>query len=165
MRLVVNALLASIPSMTNVLLVCTLFILIFSIMGVNYFKGMFFYCSDSMALEPLNYDTILTKQDCLDQGGKWVNNHANFDNTVNAMSTLFQMMTTEGWVNVMENGIDSVGIDKQPKQNYNVWLIFYFIAFMIIGSQFIINLFVGVVIDNFNTIKEKEELGNMFVTE
>ena len=36
---------------------------------------------------------------------------------------------------------------------------------MIIGSQFIINLFVGVVIDNFNTIKEKEELGNMFVTE
>ena len=41
----------------------------------------------------------------------------------------------------------------------------YFIAFMIVGSQFIINLFVGVVIDNFNTIKEKEELGNMFVTE
>lgn len=36
---------------------------------------------------------------------------------------------------------------------------------MIVGSQFIINLFVGVVIDNFNTIKEKEELGNMFVTE
>jgi hypothetical protein len=36
---------------------------------------------------------------------------------------------------------------------------------MIVGSQFIINLFVGVVIDNFNTIKEREELGNMFVTE
>jgi len=36
---------------------------------------------------------------------------------------------------------------------------------MIIGSQFIINLFVGVVIDNFNTIKEREELGNMFVTD
>ena len=30
---------------------------------------------------------------------------------------------------------------------------------MIIGSQFIINLFVGVVIDNFTKIKEKEELG------
>lgn len=36
---------------------------------------------------------------------------------------------------------------------------------MIIGSQFIINLFVGVVIDNFNTIKEREELGNTFVTD
>jgi hypothetical protein len=41
----------------------------------------------------------------------------------------------------------------------------FFIAYMIIGSQFIINLFVGVVIDNFNTIKEKEEHGNMFVTQ
>ena len=30
---------------------------------------------------------------------------------------------------------------------------------MIIGSQFIINLFVGVVIDNFTKIKEKEEMG------
>lgn len=39
MRLVVNALLASIPSMTNVLLVCTLFILIFGVMGVGLFKG------------------------------------------------------------------------------------------------------------------------------
>ena len=39
MKLVVMALMASIPSMTNVLLVCSLFILIFSIMGVNYFKG------------------------------------------------------------------------------------------------------------------------------
>ena len=44
-----------------------------------------------------------------------MNNPANFDNTVNAMSTLFQMMTTEGWVDVMYNGIDSKGINKQPK--------------------------------------------------
>lgn len=36
---------------------------------------------------------------------------------------------------------------------------------MVVGSQFVINLFVGVVIDNFNSIKEKEELGNLFVTD
>ena len=36
----------------------------------------------------------------------------------------------------------------------------YFVAFMVIGSQFIINLFVGVIIDNFNTIKEKEKFKN-----
>ena len=41
----------------------------------------------------------------------------------------------------------------------------YFVAFMVIGSQFIINLFVGVVIDNFNKIKEKDEMGNCFVTQ
>ena len=68
-------------------------------------------------------------------------------------------------MSVMYNGMDAVGVDLQPKKNHNPWMSLYFVAYMIIGSQFIINLFVGVVIDNFNTIKEKEELGNMFVTE
>ena len=36
---------------------------------------------------------------------------------------------------------------------------------MIVGSQFILNLFVGVVIDNFNKIKESEEMGDLFVTQ
>ena len=75
------------------------------------------------------------------------------------------MMTTEGWTNVMWDGIDSVGSEMQPKKYARTWVIIYIVSFMIIGSQFIINLFVGVVIDNFNKIKEKEELGSMFVTE
>ena len=75
------------------------------------------------------------------------------------------MTTGEGWVQVMHSGIDSRGVGLQPKQNENIIFIIYFTAFMIVGSQFIINLFVGVVIDNFNTIKQREELGNMFVTE
>jgi len=36
---------------------------------------------------------------------------------------------------------------------------------MVVGSVFILNLFVGVVIDNFNKIKEKEEMGNVHVTD
>lgn len=65
----------------------------------------------------------------------------------------------------MYSGIDSRGVGLQPKENANVYVIAFFLAFMVMGSQFIINLFVGVVIDNFNAIKEQEELGNMFVTE
>jgi len=41
----------------------------------------------------------------------------------------------------------------------------YFLIVMITGSLFIMNMFVGVVIDNFNKIKEKEELGSSYVTE
>jgi len=81
------------------------------------------------------------------------------------MLTLFEMMTTEGWLGVMYSGVDARGINKQPKENAQEFWVFYFLGFMIIGSQFILNLFVGVVIDNFNKIKEKEELGNIFVTE
>ena len=65
----------------------------------------------------------------------------------------------------MYNGVDAVGEDIGPVKNYRVAWVFYFLGFMIIGSQFILNLFVGVVIDNFNKIKEKEEFGNIFVTD
>lgn len=39
MKLVVGALMTSIPSMTNVLIVCMLLLLILAIVGVNLFKG------------------------------------------------------------------------------------------------------------------------------
>lgn len=44
MRIVVNALMYAIPSIFNVLLVCLVFWLIFSIMGVQFFSGKFFKC-------------------------------------------------------------------------------------------------------------------------
>jgi len=135
MRLIVNALLASIPSMTNVLLVCSLFILIFAIMGVNFFKGTFYSCHDPPnSTEPIDMDLIITYDDCIAAGGEWVNKEANFDSTLMAMLTLFIMMTTEGWVDVMNDGVDGVGIQKQPKQNANIGLVIFFVAFMIVGS-------------------------------
>lgn len=103
--------------------------------------------------------------DCQNQGGTWQNQKANFDNIFTASLTLFEMMTTEGWLNVMYAGIDSRGINLEPKENHNPAIALFFIAFMVIGSMLIFNLFVGVVIDNFNKIKTSEELGNMFVTE
>jgi len=90
MRLVVLALMASIPSMTNVLLVCSLFILIASIMGVNYFKGAFHRCADFPLSEiEIDLNKINTKYDCLAAGGEWKNQDANFDHTLMAMFTLF----------------------------------------------------------------------------
>ncbi|CAI2381758.1 unnamed protein product [Moneuplotes crassus] len=164
LKISINALISSIPAMANVLLVCILFLLIFAIMGVDFFKGAYYACED-LSNEVLQ--TIETKQDCIDQGGSWKNYHVNFDNTINAMFTLFQMTTTEGWMSVMNRGVDTRGIDKQPETNYHIWMIFYFVWFMVIGSLFIINLFVGVIIDNFNKIKESEEIGGkgLFITE
>ena len=43
------------------------------------------------------------------------------------------MMTTEGWVNVMSNGIDAAGIEKQPIYNNNEYYAILFVIFMILG--------------------------------
>ena len=52
-----------------------------------------------------------------------------------------------------------------PVTNKTPFMAIYFVIFMIFGSQFILNLFVGVIMDNFNKIKDKEELGSLFVTD
>ena len=43
-KVVVNALVQAIPAIFNVLLVCLIFWLIFSIMGVQLFMGKFYHC-------------------------------------------------------------------------------------------------------------------------
>lgn len=71
-----------------------------------------------------------------------------------AMLSLFIIATTEGWIEIMHNGVDAVDIGKAPiVENAPFWGVF-FMVFILIGSFFILNLLVGVVIDNFN--KEKE---------
>lgn len=67
------------------------------------------------------------------------------------------MSTTEGWLEVMYAGVDARGIDMQPKRNNSEGWVFFFIFFIIVGNFFVLNLFVGVVIDNFKQMKD--ELG------
>ena len=62
---------------------------------------------------------------------------------------------------LLHTSIDSVGIDMQPIKNHNrFWFLFYFI-FLVSCSFFMLDLFVGVMIDNFNELKEKNN-GNSF---
>jgi hypothetical protein len=55
----------------------------------------------------------------------------------------------------MYNGIDSTGINMQPVKNNKVFLSLYFISFIVVGNIFILRLFVGIVIDKFNRLKDK----------
>jgi len=105
MKLIVNALLASLPSIMNVTIVCMLFILIFAIVGVSFFKGAYGYCllDDEEAMAKVT-DQIT----CEENGGDWNNPIENFDNAKRGVLTLIEMMTTEGWIDVMNQGVDSV---------------------------------------------------------
>ena len=93
-------------------------------MGVNFFKGQFFSCQ---GLSPTELEAVDNSADCLAAGGTWENARSNFDNTYDSMVTLFEMITTEGWMTVMNNGIDARGIDKQPKKDSQVMMALYFV--------------------------------------
>lgn len=51
--------------------------------------------------------------------------------------------------------------DEQPKMEYNLFMYLYFVNFIIFGSFFTLNLFVGVIIDNFN--QQKKKISILFV--
>jgi voltage-dependent calcium channel L type alpha-1D len=187
LKLVVNALIEAIPAVLNVLFLCGLFYLIFSIVAVNYLKGRFYSCSGdvfdalSVAQQAFltspqiwstltdterqwfagtrcegfpNMTTITSRYVCECWSADWRETiPQNFNNVGTAMLTFFEISTTEGWADVMMTAIDSTSIDMQPiRDNNMIWALF-FVAFIMVGSFFVVNLFVGVIIDNFNRMK------------
>ena len=57
LKIVVDALLFSFPSVADVAVLCALFFLIFASFGVNFLKGSFYHC-ESEALQSLTSDQI-----------------------------------------------------------------------------------------------------------
>ncbi len=101
---------------------------------------------------------VKTKEDCLaHQYNQWVNSQYNFDNLGKALMALFVLASKDGWVQIMYYGIDAVGIDKQPVENYNEWMLLYFISFLLLVGFFVLNMFVGVVIENFHKCRAEQE--------
>uniref|UniRef100_A0AAN0LJ60 Multifunctional fusion protein n=3 Tax=Arthropoda TaxID=6656 RepID=A0AAN0LJ60_9ACAR len=166
MRVVVNALVQAIPSIFNVLLVCLIFWLIFAIMGVQLFVGKFAYCEDPETNHIVDYTIVTNKSDCAAYNMTWTNPMINFDNVLNGYLSLFQVATFKGWIEIMYHAIDSKEKDQQPQSDVNIYMYLYFVFFIIFGSFFTLNLFIGVIIDNFN--EQKKKAGGsleMFMTE
>lgn len=46
-------------------------------------------------------------------------------------------------------------IEEQPVYEINLYMYIYFVIFIIFGAFFTLNLFIGVIIDNFNQQKKK----------
>lgn len=46
-------------------------------------------------------------------------------------------------------------VEEQPIKEVNLYMYLYFVIFIIFGSFFTLNLFIGVIIDNFNQQKRK----------
>ncbi|NXC34514.1 CAC1H protein, partial [Campylorhamphus procurvoides] len=151
LKLVVETLISSLRPIGNIVLICCAFFIIFGILGVQLFKGKFYYCDGP------DVKNITTKSDCTNARYRWVRRKYNFDNLGQALMSLFVLSSKDGWVNIMYDGLDAVGIDQQPIQNHNPWMLLYFISFLLIVSFFVLNMFVGVVVENFHKCRQHQE--------
>uniref|UniRef100_A0A8C5LLB6 Sodium channel protein n=1 Tax=Jaculus jaculus TaxID=51337 RepID=A0A8C5LLB6_JACJA len=169
MRVVVNALIGAIPSIMNVLLVCLIFWLIFSIMGVNLFAGKFYECVNTTDGNRFPTTQVENRSECfalmnVSENVRWKNLKVNFDNVGLGYLSLLQVATFKGWMDIMYAAVDSVNVNEQPKYEYSLYMYIYFVIFIIFGSFFTLNLFIGVIIDNFNQQKKKISQ-DIFMTE
>uniref|UniRef100_A0A4W6CWI3 Calcium voltage-gated channel subunit alpha1 Ib n=1 Tax=Lates calcarifer TaxID=8187 RepID=A0A4W6CWI3_LATCA len=107
LKLVVETLITSLKPIGNIVLICCAFFIIFGILGVQLFKGKFYYCVG------FDVKNITNKSDCLAANYRWIHHKYNFDNLGQALMSLFVLASKDGWVNIMYHGLDAVGIDQQ----------------------------------------------------
>uniref|UniRef100_A0A8C3TQ06 Sodium channel protein n=1 Tax=Catharus ustulatus TaxID=91951 RepID=A0A8C3TQ06_CATUS len=142
-KVVVNALFGAIPSIFNVLLVCVVFWLLFNVLGVKWLGNRFWKCT----LKKGSLNLINDKHDCISHNGTWTNSVVNFDNVGMGYLALLQV------------------IGQQPKFEARLRMYAFFVVFIIFGSFFMLNLFIGVVISNFNQQRKKISGKDLFLTE
>ncbi|KAL4475095.1 hypothetical protein ABPG74_001791 [Tetrahymena malaccensis] len=151
-RVMLVSLQQSIPTILRLLLFTFCILIVFAIIPMKQLKGKMYYCT---SLDPAILESIESKQDCLDQGGDWLNNLQNWDNVLFSLFNLFIMASCEGWSILMGQANDARGIDLNPQQNQQKEWSFYFIIYFILGNIMLFNAFTGVMIEKYIEIKKK----------
>ncbi|KAF1372356.1 hypothetical protein PFLUV_G00264410 [Perca fluviatilis] len=159
---VVQCVFVAIRTIGNIVIVTTLLQFMFACIGVQLFKGKFFYCSDSSkqtyaecrGFYIMYKDGDVGKPERSER--KWENSDFNFDDVLQGMMALFAVSTFEGWPGLLYRAIDSHTEDVGPIYNYRVVISIFFIIYIIIIAFFMMNIFVGFVIVTFQEQGEQE---------
>ena len=130
MKVIIHAIYKTVPSLINLVFIVCFVVLIISINTMASWKGTFYYCS----IKTQSESPIMTKNDCLEQGGEWINENLNFDNITKASLSFFLIIVGADWQEILYSSIDSVGIEKQPIYNNHPTNILWFYIFILFGN-------------------------------
>ena len=149
LRIVVTALMESVSAILNVGIVVLIVWLMFAIVGMSLLSKKMYRCNGEKFYE-------VSRGECEGRGGQWVLSQPNFSNIFHSMIALFILSTQEGWTDIMFQVIDARG-EQGPKKDSNPSTAYFVIAFLLIGSFFLMNLFVGVIFFNFMKAHSSEQ--------
>ncbi|CAF1358221.1 unnamed protein product, partial [Rotaria sordida] len=144
-KFVVPMLLSSLKAIANVCIIFSIFFIIFGILGVQLFKGKFYYCEG-----PLAHNVPTRKQCEMMSDHQWRNQEYNFDNLGQALLTLLALTSKDDSIPIMYMGVNTVEVDMQPIKYYSKKKLIYFISFLLVFEFYGISTFVGVVVENFH---------------
>ncbi|KZS87691.1 hypothetical protein SISNIDRAFT_419270 [Sistotremastrum niveocremeum HHB9708] len=140
-----------------------LYLVPYAVWGLNIFTGLMYSCNDS---------SVAGKDQCRDEYVSyvldsnsvnlgfyaprvWDNPHTStswsFDNFPSSLLILFEIVSLEGWIDVLEAAVGITGHDLQPLTNANQANALFFLFFNLLGAVVILTVFVSVIIGNFST--------------
>lgn len=165
MKAILSAVAQSLPQVGNVLAVCLIVYIIFSVVGRSLFAGKLYSCNDSdVATESecvgffeVTPDGALALQEAAAKGVPggailvprvWANARFSFDNVGAGCLTLLEM-TSLKWIDKTFTAMDIAGKGLQPVTDHSTEYAAFFILYVYIGALFVIRLFVGVLVEQF----------------
>lgn len=74
-----------------------------------------------------------------------------FDDFRQSILILFEVVSLEGWIDVMASIMNITGLDTQPRTNASPWNALFMVFYNLFGAVIILTLFVSIIIQNFST--------------
>ena len=138
----------------------------FAIYGLNLFNGQLMQCNDNSFNGDL-FNCINEYNNTYLYSDNWpvlsprqsANLYFNFDNFGHSLSILFQIVSQEGWTDVMWQAMQASGVGQNPNPYQSQGNAVFFIIFNLLGAVFVLTLFVSVFMRNYT-----EQTGVAFLT-
>lgn len=161
LRVITKALFHAVPQMGSVLIFVAMLFLVYGVVGLELFIGVFHKCTDP---------SVTTREECVGlynasemtslQGETstvaqrlWVADtppSTSFDTIEQSLYTVFKLINRDGWFDPLYRAYDNTN-------NSHFVSALYFLSFVLIGSYFTVNLFVGALVDHFVFQRQRGE--------
>eukprot|EP00736_Rhodelphis_marinus_P000855 Rmarinus@m.15440 len=164
LRLFLQTLKRAVHPLFWVTVLLLLFFFVYAVLGLQLFPDSVVYVADPDYIPPDNYaDSVIAANDLqyayfYDKGETFIlGPDLNFRTFMKSMLTLFVCLTGENWPQLMRACMRRDDCDDDLYPCGSSISLLYFVSFVFLGRFIVLNLFIGVVIDAFNSCAREEE--------
>lgn len=143
LRILLDSITFTLSTISDYVILLLLFIFVFALMGMSFFAGKVKFDEVSDQVVPLGENDMPI-------GG--VSPRTNFDEIVWAIITIFEVLMGEAWNEIMYGCIRSVGSLASV----------YFIALVVGGNIIMLNLFLAILLGNFDKARNFQQKKKVF---
>ncbi|KAF8840292.1 hypothetical protein BDN67DRAFT_996862 [Paxillus ammoniavirescens] len=163
-----NLILSGVTRILDAAVLAILYLIPFSVWGTNIFAGLMNKCNDGSVQGIHDCTNEYVNTIYGDSFGfliprAWDNPSPSttfsFDNFRASMLILFEIVSLEGWIDVMSVAMSITGPGQQPQTNTSQVNAIFFVTYNLLGGVVILTLFISIIIGNFSS-----RTGSAFLT-